>query len=165
MDLAIRSFTVYAGSLAQGMYPGSTIDANQADRLVVHVKNNLPNATIQFAYNTAVLKRHKFLRGSGRHYGVRNTSWSEFDIQMSFHFPLVKHSSTAFLRIKVSHSVDSQEPPGGTLTVSAFAHVVLSQDVIVDSTQYTDDVRGALTVHPTLSLPPEFPSWDEEIVI
>ncbi|KAF8525913.1 multicopper oxidase-domain-containing protein, partial [Hysterangium stoloniferum] len=45
VDLALRSFTVYAESLAQGIYPGPTIEANQADRLVVHVKNNLPNAT------------------------------------------------------------------------------------------------------------------------
>lgn len=28
-----------------GIYPGPTIEANQHDRLVIHVKNNLPNAT------------------------------------------------------------------------------------------------------------------------
>lgn len=27
------------------MYPGPTIEANQGDRLIVHVQNNLPNAT------------------------------------------------------------------------------------------------------------------------
>ncbi len=28
-----------------GMYPGPTIEANQGDRLIVKVHNNLPNAT------------------------------------------------------------------------------------------------------------------------
>ncbi|KAF8589084.1 multicopper oxidase [Ramaria rubella] len=31
--------------VVNGLYPGPTIQANQGDRLVVHVQNNLPNAT------------------------------------------------------------------------------------------------------------------------
>ncbi|TFY75256.1 hypothetical protein EWM64_g8757 [Hericium alpestre] len=31
--------------VVNGMYPGPTIEANQGDRLVVHVQNNLPNTT------------------------------------------------------------------------------------------------------------------------
>lgn len=33
-----------------------------------------------------------------------------------------------------------------------------------DSTQYTDGITGALIVHPT-NPPPDFPTWDEELVI
>ncbi|KAF8525922.1 multicopper oxidase 2A [Hysterangium stoloniferum] len=114
--------------VVNGMYPGPTIEANQADRLVVHVKNNLPNAT-------------------------------------SIHWHGLFQNGTNFYDGAVGIT-ECGIPPGQSLTYNfTFGGFSGTTWWHSHSTQYTDGVSGALIVHPTLSPPPEFPSWDEEIVI
>ena len=43
--------------------------------------------------------------------------------------------------------------------------VRVSHVAMIDSTQYTDGITGALLVHPFEPSPPDFPTWDQELVV
>lgn len=37
--------------------------------------------------------------------------------------------------------------------------------MFLDSTQYADGITGALIVHPSEPSPPDFPTWDQDLVV
>ncbi|KZS96979.1 extracellular multicopper oxidase [Sistotremastrum niveocremeum HHB9708] len=129
--------------VVNGLYPGPTIEANQGDRLVVNVFNQIENATAihwhglfqngtNFFDGTAGITECGIPPGQSLTY---NFTFGEFYGTTWYHhsFP-----QAYLLRILTPRS---------------------------DSTQYSDGITGALIVYPTASNPPSIPKYDQDLVV
>ncbi|EKM52883.1 uncharacterized protein PHACADRAFT_261553 [Phanerochaete carnosa HHB-10118-sp] len=114
--------------VVNGLFPGPTIEANQGDRLVVKVTNQMSNTTAIHWHG---------IPQNGTNYYDGTAAITECGIppgqSLTYDFSLDTFSGTTWWH----------------------AHY---------DTEYTDGIEGALIVHPR-SYPPNFPTWDEDLVV
>ncbi|VDB90104.1 unnamed protein product [Peniophora sp. CBMAI 1063] len=127
--------------VVNGMYPGPTIEANQGDRLLVTVQNNLDERTS--------IHWHGLYQNS--------TPWYDGTLGITECGILPGQSLTYNFTLGEFY---------GTTWWHAHPYGYSSTDLKSDiaGTQYSDGVVGALIVHPTQDVV-GWPAWDEDLLV
>ncbi|THH20196.1 hypothetical protein EW146_g1116 [Bondarzewia mesenterica] len=139
--------------VVNGMYPGPTIEANQGDRLVINVRNNLQNAT-------SIHWHGLFQNGTNYYDGTSGITQCGIPPGQSLTYK--------YAYIYLSVPTDDVNP-----TLQFHIGRIFGHD-LVPLTLYVcfgfikiSSIIGALIVHPDNSSSPSstLPQWDEELVI
>ncbi|KAI0033322.1 multicopper oxidase 3B [Vararia minispora EC-137] len=122
--------------VVNGMYPGPTIEANQGDRILVTVKNNLPNRT------------------SIHWHGLYQNSTPWYDGTMA----------VTECGIPPGNSLTYNFTFGQFFGTTWWQKWREDLTAFIAGMQYTDGVTGAIVVHPTRNVS-GIPSWDEDLAV
>ncbi|KAJ3484465.1 hypothetical protein NLI96_g5633 [Meripilus lineatus] len=133
--------------VVNGMFPGPTIEANQGDRIIINVTNNMDVPT-SIHWHGLFQNQTNFYDGTSgiTECGIPPGQFLVYKFGRFLTFTFGEFSGTTWW-----HAPHESYRCAHTFTDY--------------STQYADGITGALIVHPSEPSPPDFPTWDQDLVV